>query len=328
MNKSSVADLLVGANAFAPFRYLNRDKVLVLMYHRFSEGDEFGKTSARTFERHLAYLAANYNIISLEQAVDRLKEGSSLPPRSAVITIDDGYRDFYEIAFPILQKFNSPATLYVVTDFIDRRCWIWTDIARYVALKTNKDRVRFRAGEKIVERQLDSRESRLSAAGAVNSEVKKMPDGEKDAALREFAAEMNVEVPDIPPEEFGPVSWESVSDMDKRRVEIGSHTVSHPILTNVDDGRLFRELERSRSVIRDRLQKDRIHFCYPNGNVAARERDAVEAAGFASAVTTEIRLCQNGEDRFLIPRIDAEPEMRRFVQATSGFDKLKSKVRS
>ncbi|MEK7855863.1 MAG: hypothetical protein AAB288_07225, partial [Acidobacteriota bacterium] len=89
MDKTRLAGLLVRANAFAPFRYFNRTKLPVLMYHRFSESEEFGKTSRRNLRQHLVYLTKHYKVVSLTEAVSSLVQGRSLPVRSAVITIDD-----------------------------------------------------------------------------------------------------------------------------------------------------------------------------------------------------------------------------------------------
>lgn len=297
------------------------------MYHRFSANEEFGKTSRTTFETHLRYIKNHYRVLSLTEAVSHLNNQTSLPSRSAVITVDDGYRDFYEIVFPILDRFSMPATLYAVTDFIDGADWIWTDKARFILICTDKVVLDFSIGGKTFRRPLDDLESRLAAAGKINSELKMLSDDEKNEVLVEFSKAMNVEIPVLPTDEFGPFNWENAREMEKGGVTIGSHTRSHPILTNVDTDRLGAELRTSRSLIQNKLQKEEVHFCYPNGNVSPRERDAVEAAGYASAVTTEIRLCENIEDKFLIPRIDAEPELHRFVQATSGFDRFKSRFR-
>lgn len=324
MSKAAVGNLLVRANAFAPFRLLNRGKLPVLMYHRFSEGEEIGKTSRGTFERHLRYLTRHYSVISLSEAVSRLRDGRVLPERSAVITVDDGYSDFFEIAFPVLEKFQVPAVIYLVSGFTSAECWIWTDKARYILLATPLDRLEFRIGERSFSSELGDSASRLRLAGSLNSELKKLADTEKNVYLEDLANGMKVDLPRTPPGQYSALTWDQARELASGGIEIGSHTHTHPILTNVDAERLQDEIERSRTTIQNELQRELVHFCYPNGNVARRERDAAEAAGYASAVTTEIRLCENGEDRFLIPRIDAEPELHRFVQSTSGFDAFKS----
>lgn len=324
MNRTALANLLVRMNAFAPFRFLNRSKLPVLMYHRFSGDEEFGKTSRRVFEKHLRYLTRHYTIISLSEAVSRIREGTEIPARSAVITVDDGYRDFFEIAFPVLRSFGLPATVYLVTGFTAGECWIWTDKARYVLDATMEARLNIRINGIGFDSALGGHNDRLRLAGSVNSELKKLPDAEKDACLAELAGALKVSIPDTPPPEFGALTWDQARELAAAGIEIGSHTRTHPILTNVGPERLESELRESKEEIRRELQSDAAHFCYPNGNVSQRERDVAEAAGYASAVTTKIELCENGSDPFLIPRIDAEPELHRFIQATSGFDKVRS----
>lgn len=323
MNKAFLANLLVRANAFAPFRIMNRGRLLVLMYHRFSEGEEWGKTSRATCEKHLRYLTRHYRIITLAEAVSRMVNGDPVPPRSAVITVDDGYRDFFDVAFPLLAEYKVPATLYIVTGFVDGKCWIWTDKARYLLAAAKADRMEFELNGKRISARLTDLPSRLNTASSLNAELKKLKDIEKDRVLADLARSLNVELPEFPPQEFAPLSWDEARHVRAGHVEIGSHTETHPILTNVDEIRLESELRTSKTRIQEQFQTEAVHFCYPNGNVSPRERDAAEAAGYVSAVTTELKLCENNADKFLLPRIDAEPDMHRFVQATSGFDRVK-----
>lgn len=325
MNKAFIANFLVRTNAFAPFRFINRRKLPILMYHRFSEREEIGKTSVKTLTSHLEYLTRNYNVISLTEAVGYIRDKSPFPNRSAVITIDDGYRDCLDLALPVFRRFGVSAVMYVVTDFVDGKCWIWTDKARFLLKNTAREKVSFSIGDKMLEADLKGHDSRFIAAGKINSELKKLSDAEKDVVLNDLAAAVGVAIPELPPAEYSSVTWDEARKLASENVMIGSHTVTHPILTNVDGDKLDGELRDSLAVLRDRLQTADIHFCYPNGNVSLRERDAVEKAGYLSAVTTEIRLCENNADPFLLPRIDAEPQLHRLVQATSGFDAVKKR---
>ena len=121
MLKQTVLNLMRVSGAFAPFRLVNRAKVLILTYHRFSPVEEPDKTSAQAFADHLAYLTDHYRLLPLSEIADCLATGRTLPPGSAALTVDDGYRDFYEVAYPLLLKYRVPATLYVATDFVDNR---------------------------------------------------------------------------------------------------------------------------------------------------------------------------------------------------------------
>src|SRR5215510_2506872 len=132
--KGSVLNLLRRSGAFAPFRWAHRGQALILTYHRFSEGGDGERISARVFSEQVKYLAAHYTLVPLSQLADCLRR-REIPPSLAAITIDDGYRDAYEIAFPILRKHCAPATVFVVTEFVEGTTWLWTDKARYLTAR-------------------------------------------------------------------------------------------------------------------------------------------------------------------------------------------------
>ncbi|MBX7171390.1 MAG: polysaccharide deacetylase family protein [Pyrinomonadaceae bacterium] len=323
MLKQKILNLMVKTDAFAPFRFLNRSKIPILMYHRFSPDNDFNATSAQTLTNHLEYLTKKYQIIPLSELAAKFKNNEPIAPNSAVITIDDGYDDAYSIAFPIFKKFNVPATLFVVTDFLDGKIWIWTDKARYLLYNTKLSEFYFEIGAKKIEIKLSDKNSRLNFATKINSELKKLSTRERDEKINELAKIVQVELPELPPKEFAPISWEQAREMDENGVNIESHTVTHPILTNINETDLGFELTESRRTLCEKLNREVKIFCYPNGNVSTRESEAVAKSNYDCAVTTEIRLSNSTDNLFLLPRIDAEPEMTRFIQSTSGFDSLK-----
>lgn len=323
MLKRFAIDLLMRADAFAIFRYLNRQKVPILMYHRFSEDGRDGSISATVLREHLSYLKKNYNILKLDEVAQLMSTGKPIPPRSAVVTIDDGYRDAYEIAFPIFAEMEVPATLFVVTDFVDGKSWIWTDIARFLMLNAGDGEMAVEIRGRSVEANLNGRSSRITAAGKINSELKKLAPDERDRVITEIADGLGLNIPDRPTEEFSAIDWGQAREMDSSWISVGSHTVSHPILPQVEDDRLAQELSSSREVLSEKLGREIKTFCYPNGDAASREFAAASSAGYSVAVTTELRLSHSSDIAVALPRIDAEPEMHRFVQAVSGFDSLK-----
>src|SRR5262247_2691154 len=129
--KGTILNLLRITGAFAPFRWANRRQALIITYHRFSEHEGGARISARAFAEQVKYLAAHYTLVPLSRLAACLRK-RELPPRLAAITIDDGYRDAYEIAFPILRKHCAPATVFVVTEFVEGTAWLWTDKPRYL----------------------------------------------------------------------------------------------------------------------------------------------------------------------------------------------------
>lgn len=323
--KEAALRLLVSAGAFAPLRLANRGKALVLMYHRFGAGD--AALPAEEFARQLEYLSAHYRLLPLSELAARMARGEEPPPGAACITIDDGFRDAYEVAFPLLKKFGAPATVYVVTDFLDGRCWVWTDKTRYLLTRTSAPELIFETGDQRVRARLGGRTSRLEAAARVNAALKRLPDEEKEAALLRLADALGVGLPELPPDEYAPVSWEQAREMDAAGVEVGSHTVTHPLLTRVEGERLRRELRESRARLEDALGRRVDAFCYPDG---AHDRNVIseaEAAGYRHATTTLHGFNGRGTTLLALRRISTQQDLAHFVQSTSGAELLKVRLR-
>lgn len=319
-------NLMQASGAFAPFRFANRGKALVVMYHRFTDNEDERAISVRAFREQLDYLAAHYRLVPLSYVGDLLANGKSLPPGLASITIDDGYRDAYEIAFPLLRDRKLPATLFVVTGFVDRKTWIWPDKLRYLISRTQKNVLEQTVKDRAFRLQLNGRAARLEAIARINSILKLMRDEAKDEMIDRIASSLGVELPCAPPPEYGPINWEQAREMDAAGVEIGSHTLTHPVLTNIDGERLRRELSDSKSRLESILDRRVELFCYPNGDSNNSVEREVKRAGYTCAVTTEEGLNGERSDPLKLMRIPTACHLARFAQSTSGFEQVKDRI--
>ena len=256
-----------------------------------------------------------------QETIENLKNENTLPPNATVITIDDGYADAFDIAFPLLKKFNLPATLFAVTDFVDGKCWIWTDLMRYILTATTRDslNIEFKNGEKI-EARLTNVSQRIKLAATVNSRLKKMPDEAKDLKIKAIAADLAVEIPALPTAEYAPITWRQAVEMDATDLKIESHTTTHPILTNIGKTRLDFELRNSKEKLESILNRKSEHFCYPNGSFDEKIWQAAKNNEYQSAVTTEYGFNGKGENPFTLKRIDAQAAIENFAQSVSGFE--------
>lgn len=318
--------LMRRSGAFAAFRMMNRHKFLILTYHRFSEVEDRRSTSKHSFAEQLAYLNANYTLMPLSRIATLIAKGERIPFRAGAITIDDGFSDSYEIAFPLLKKHRIPATLFLVTDFIDQKVWLWTDKLRYLTSQAPADvKTLHFSGHKILI-DLDGPSSRLNVASRVNTILKSLPDSIKESALHEIATSLRVELPNLPPADYSPVTWSQVHEMETGGIEIGSHTITHPILPNTTDEQLDRELRGSRARLEEVLDHPIKLFCYPNGSFDRRVETATARAGYECAVTTRPGLNDFQDDLLALRRVPAELDIDHFVQATSGFEELKSRL--
>jgi peptidoglycan/xylan/chitin deacetylase (PgdA/CDA1 family) len=325
--KQRFLNLMRMSGAFDLMRLISRRNALILTYHRFSGGEEDGKTSARQFAEQLEYLAAHYQVAPLARMVELMNRQEPLPPGLAAITIDDGYDDAYHIAYPLLRRHGFPASLFVVTEFTDGRCWIWTDKARYLTREAASQWLTAKIDGSELWLELKDDASRRDASERINSILKRLPDEMKEEAIERLAKALEVELPNRPPEEFRPVTWEQARELDANGVEIGSHTMTHPILTNISDERLRRELHGSKLRLEEALGRRVDQFCYPNGDNDERVQCEVARAGYRVAVTCVGGLNKRGDDPLTLRRIHTERDLAHFLQSTSGFEQLKDSVR-
>jgi len=327
--KEALLGLARISGAFAAFRAMNRKRVLVLTYHRFSRASRAGRTSAATLATQLDCLGSHYTVLPLSTIENRLREGRPLPPSTAAITIDDGYSDFYEIAWPVLRRHNMPATVFVVTDFVDRKRWIWTDKLPFLLSHTCAGDLAVDVAGHSISGELKGESPRRQLASRINGILKNQPDGVKDRLIDQIAAQCLVTLPDEPPGDSESCTWEQLREMESAGIEIGSHTVTHPLLTRVTEDRLRLELEQSRGRLEERLGHPVTQFCYPNGAYDRTVRDAVARAGYRLAVTSEDGLNDATIDPLAIRRIhNEEQNLTHFLQSTSGFEEAKNALRS
>ncbi len=321
--KHTAMRLMNGAGLFAPFRVASRGKALILMYHRFSETPEGISTPSRRFAEQLEYLTQHYRIVPLSEIAGYLQRGEAIPSGLAVITIDDGYRDAYDIAFPLLREREVPATVFVVTDFVDRKCWLWTDKLRYLTARAGSGVFEAALNGRALRVELTSRAARLRSAEQINEQLKRMREGAKDEAIERLASVFGVELPVLPPPELSPLTPDELREMDAAGVEIGSHTVTHQILTKVSGERLRYELRESRSRLESILGHKVTLLGYPNGNNNRTVQRETARAGYQCAVTADYGLNGARSNPLALKRIHTELDMAQFVKNTSGFDEFR-----
>jgi peptidoglycan/xylan/chitin deacetylase (PgdA/CDA1 family) len=326
--KETLLRLAWKLGGFAPFRLAHRRRALVLTYHRFSVDGADDTTSAEMFEWQLHYLTRRYQVVPLRLLTDCLAQRRSLRPRAVAITIDDGYRDAYEIAFPLLRKYHASATLFAVTDFTDQKIWLWPDKARFICLHTPSQNSEITLGGEQIRLTLTDRESRLKTAERLNAALKPLPVAEREACLSRIAVTLEVALPALPPPDFSAATWEQLREMAAAGIEIGSHTVTHPILTTLDPAQLDAELRGSRARLAAGLNREVKLFCYPNGDSDRRVRAAVARVGYQCAVTCDPGLLEQSSPLLALPRIHTERDLAHFAQSTSGFELRKNQLRN
>jgi peptidoglycan/xylan/chitin deacetylase (PgdA/CDA1 family) len=289
--KSAVRLLLHQGGGLHVLRHLRSAGVRIFTYHRFHD--------AASWEAHCRHLRQYYQPVSLAQVLEAVRSNRPLPPRAAAVTVDDGYRDFFSIAFPVVQHYGIPATVFLVTDFLDGRLWLWWDAVRYLLERTTVEHLPEEPGPPVGGAV---RVARLLQA------IPQWPDRQRHEFMAHLPERLGVPLPAQPPAEYAPLRWDEVRAMRTHGIEFGSHTKTHPILPRVESADvLAEELRHSKQRIEEELQAPVHYFCYPNGDWDHRTVEGVAAAGYGLAVTTQWGRNLRWKSPYLLERSPADP---------------------
>jgi peptidoglycan/xylan/chitin deacetylase (PgdA/CDA1 family) len=278
----------------------------VIMYHRF--GPQAPSISTEDLETHLRYVRESFNPLRLDTLLGMLRAGERPPPRAVVLTVDDGYRDFLEVAYPLLRRYEVPATVFVVSGLLRGNFWLWLDRLRYALEQAPDPDFNVTGPDGPVRLRLDSPEARFKAWDQIMTRCLRLSPQERDAYVAACVAATGVSVPAAPTGKFAPLSREDILQMDSRLVEIGSHTRTHPILSRCSGAEITSEIAGSKAEIEAILGRSVSTFCYPNGLAGDFDRRcerAVDEAGYLGAVRAYGGLVFPGDDRFALPRMSA-----------------------
>lgn len=272
-------------------------RLSVLIFHRvLPEPDPMfsDEIHAHRFDEICGWLATWFNVLPLDQAAVHLKAGT-LPARAACITFDDGYADNYHVAMPILQRHGLTATFFIATGFLDGgRMWNDTIIETV------------RTCEDLSVIEVDglrrfARNDKLAAITTLINHIKYRPVAERITLTQDIARLANVELP----QNLMMTSAE-VKAMRQAGMQIGAHTVSHPILARLTDEHARQEIGDSKRYLEQLLGERITLFAYPNGkpgeDYSPQSVEVVRSLGFDAAVSTEWGASRMGDDPLQIKR--------------------------
>jgi peptidoglycan/xylan/chitin deacetylase (PgdA/CDA1 family) len=279
-----------------------RGKLLILTYHRVcAQPDRLitGNANAAGFTRQMQLLGRAFRVLTLTEAVERMHE-RTLPARAVCITFDDGYADNVDVAAPILHRHGLPATFFIATGFIDGgRMWNDTIIETVRAARgTELDLTELGLGRFAI----GTMAARAALVNELIGRCKYLEPAERKAKTEAIAAAAAV----TPPADLMMRS-EQVRALHRAGMEIGAHTVSHPILSAIPPARAREEIVASRDRLATLTGAPVRTFAYPNGkpgvDYGSEHVDAVRAAGFDVAVSTVWGAAESGHDRLQLPRV-------------------------
>lgn len=276
-------------------------RLCVVNYHRILEAKDpllESEPDVATFRWQMQVLATCFNVLPLREAIELLGSGR-MPPRAVCITFDDGYRSVHDLALPILQEFKLPATVFVTSGYVGGgNMW--------------NDRI-IEAVQSLPAGQLDLSELGLGAYSLASLGDRKQTVGKLTEASKYLPPKARLDLIRRLEHLVGEhleqglmLTPEMVVNLDRAGIEIGGHTISHPILTSLEDDSSRLEIEGGKKELEAIIGKPVRLFAYPNGKVGKdfdeRHTRMAREAGFSAAFTTSVGAVTSAQDRFQLPR--------------------------
>lgn len=301
----------------------------VLMYHRFSSYHARSGLNIERLEEQVRFMRHHFKILPLRSIVERLQAGIPPEPYSMAVTIDDGYADFGELAYPVFRRHGIPVTLYVVSEFASGQTWLWWDAIRYLLMNARNGDYHIRVADRLIAVSLVDTVSREAAWHTLADTGLALTPDERDQYIQDLQASFSVLLPNSPSREFAALDWTQLQTLDPELVEIGAHTRTHPILSRCSTERIIEEIAGSKKAIEEQLRREVRTFCYPNGqwsDVDERCFAAVQKAGYDSAVMACGTMVRKDANLYALERIVVPGERQEFISSISGLPHLRQRV--
>lgn len=304
--------ILRAAARFAP------PAAVVLMYHSIVEdpratAESIGVSQAsHAFDLHMRALAQRFHPVSIDQVASFAMGEGALPPRAVAVTFDDGFRDNFDVALPILARYGIPAAFYILVGAVDsgappwycRIRWAFGNTAKTVWTVPGQDQS-FSLSDPAAKQRARSLAWDLGAAKS----------GSDQEAFVE-SIENGLEV-SLPASKAAMMSWDEARALRRAGHIVGAHTMTHPNLAHIRPEEVAREVAESKARLEEELKEPVEHFSYPHPALNPQWNDAtteaVRRAGFRSAALTTCGRVLRGDSPLVLKRIYAANDLSQWI---------------
>jgi peptidoglycan/xylan/chitin deacetylase (PgdA/CDA1 family) len=280
-----------------------RARLSVLVFHRVHAAADAlfpQEPDAVQFDAVCGWLKAWFEVMPLDEAARRLRDGS-LPARALSITFDDGYADNHAVALPILRRHGLTATFFIATGFLDGGCMFNDRVVEAVRATRQVSIDPRPAGIEVEPLLLRTLAERRAAIPRLLQALKYLPHGQRPEAVERLARMLQAQRPGRLM-----MSSQQVRSLHDAGMQIGAHTVTHPILSGLDPGSAAQEIDDSRRALQALTGSPVTTFAYPNGqpgiDYSPESVDLVRRLGFTAAVSTVWGAARRHTDLFQLPR--------------------------
>jgi peptidoglycan/xylan/chitin deacetylase (PgdA/CDA1 family) len=307
---------------------MNNKSIRNFLFHRVSpERDElWDPVGVEHFEKCIKYISSHYEVITVEQ-LPSVKDSYG-QHKYATLSFDDGYKDNIQFALPVLDKYGVKASFYVTTECIDKNIPTWTHHMEYLFQHTQIKKLVLDfdfISDAFIVKELSSRTKRIEYARQLIPYLKTLRHDQRKLVIEAIAQNYNdVKIPELM------MSWEDLKLLNAQGHYIGSHSVTHPLLGQLNDEQEIRaELVSSGNVIKKNLGYFPVTFAYPIGSYNAEVIRLCKESGYEIGLATKQDVYRPDRDTiFEVPRIELpnEPWWKTLMRITNLLEDVKRKI--
>ncbi len=262
-----------------------RRPLTVLGYHQINTPkflrDTMGwEMTAEAFREQMRYIATYHHPIGGKELEGIVARNWPVPSNAVAVTFDDGYRDVYDVAFPIMKEFHIPGIVFLTTGPLDTGTSIWTNIVYYYFYLTRKNQVQLKLPDGTTTGcRWNTPEEKRQCILQINRKLKTIPQDDMSKVLSVLATSLEIAKNPDPVDLLPMLTWQQVQELQESQLfTIGSHTVNHRILSGCSEELQKKELIDSKGRIEYETQVSCNFLAYPNGQVDDVTRETVELA--------------------------------------------------
>jgi len=300
------------SRAYKLAKWAHRKKILIVAYHGILQRNSRSYvnrncTYAQIFEEQLRWLKRNYTILPLCDILDGMENKKELPEYAAAITFDNGFRNNFEVALPILVKQNLAATVFLSTDLIgENNKKLWNDHVDALVQTSTAERLSLQMNGNLTNFNISSTTGKIQASDNIRSYLKALNPAERNRKILNL--EHQVDGIDYGEDgRFDFLNWDEVRKMVEGGIEFGSNGASNTSLSTLSAEELRREVVESKNKIESELQRSCLYFSYPNGlcrDYSIRDKEMVRKTGYRAAFSMVQNLNDRDQDFFELKRIN------------------------
>lgn len=286
-------------DALSNLPHRHEKELLILLYHGVTESVSKGIENAsgkhiraELFRHQMNHVIENCTPLSIPDIVELHNLGEAYPPKSVAITFDDGFRNNYDIAAPILDELKIPATFYICAGIVDTGLMFWVDELEDCFNRCSVPSIRLTLGTGVQTYSLENKEQRLATLNSVKSFCKQADTDTRKRIVKSVIDETRVTPTCAAATNYEKISWHQLREMASNELfTIGGHTLYHDIMTSQTQAKMRLDLQATIDLLNYNLDQATTHFSYPEGQPEHYNHEVIGALQHTGILCSPSAIC-------------------------------------